>query len=259
MKMEMLNITATRHNSLLDSNDALIEKFKESYRLDRKPIEVNFRRIADQIGGPNRASHLIHSYPAKLIQHIPFFFINNTVYSSPGDTVLDPFCGSGTVLLEALLAGRNAIGADCNPLARLISKVKTTPLSVDLIEQYSERIKTELASAPCEPKPSVVNINYWFSANTSDELARIAFAIRSIPENDYREFYEICLSSILKKVSFADDRVAVPVRRNSKLYGDHTPKENSPIGVFEVDTRKAFFQSVEDNKRRISSLSFEGA
>ena len=43
-------------------------------------------------------------------------------------TVLDPFCGSGTVLLEAALRGHLAIGVDVNPLARLLSRVKTTRL-----------------------------------------------------------------------------------------------------------------------------------
>ena len=38
--------------------------------------------------------------------------------------MLDPFCGAGTVLLEALLSGKSAIGADANPIARLI-KAKT--------------------------------------------------------------------------------------------------------------------------------------
>jgi hypothetical protein len=67
---------------------------------------------------------MIHLYPAKLLPHIAAFFLASSELSSKGDKVLDPFSGSGTVLLEALLAGRSPIGADSNPLARLISKVK---------------------------------------------------------------------------------------------------------------------------------------
>jgi hypothetical protein len=48
--------------------------------------------------------------------------------SAPGATVLDPFCGSGTVLVEALIAGRRAIGTDLNPLAVMLARTKTSVL-----------------------------------------------------------------------------------------------------------------------------------
>ena len=100
------------------------------YRNQHKPITVNFRRIVPALNSSDRFTHLIHPYPAKLLVHIPFFFLANDLLSKPGDTVLDPFCGSGTVLFEAQLANRLAYGADANPLARLIARVKTTPLNV---------------------------------------------------------------------------------------------------------------------------------
>jgi DNA modification methylase len=45
--------------------------------------------------------------------------------SPPGGTVLDPFCGSGTVLVESRLAGRKSWGVDLNPLAVLLAKLKS--------------------------------------------------------------------------------------------------------------------------------------
>jgi len=45
--------------------------------------------------------------------------------SGPNTTVLDPFCGSGTVLVEAMIAGRRAVGADLNPLAVMLAALKT--------------------------------------------------------------------------------------------------------------------------------------
>ena len=67
--------------------------------------------------------HKVHSYTAKLIPQIPKFLIQN--FSKKNETVLDPFCGSGTTLIEANILQRNAIGIDINPLAVLISKVRT--------------------------------------------------------------------------------------------------------------------------------------
>jgi DNA modification methylase len=67
----------------------------------------------------------------------------NTV-TNPGDTILDPFCGSGTVLLEGWLHGRNVIGTDLNPYAALVTSAKLNPYTSaklleldDILNQYS--------------------------------------------------------------------------------------------------------------------------
>jgi len=69
-------------------------------------------------------THTFHSYPARFIPQIPNMFIQ--LFTQEGDTVLDPFAGCGTTLVEAMLLNRKAIGVDMNPLACLISKTKTT-------------------------------------------------------------------------------------------------------------------------------------
>lgn len=71
-------------------------------------------------------THAIHLYPARLHPEIPKRIIAK--YAKRTDVVLDPFMGSGGVLLEAILHGNNAIGIDVNPFAILLSKVKTTPI-----------------------------------------------------------------------------------------------------------------------------------
>ena len=69
--------------------------------------------------------HAIHPYPAKFIPQIPRTLIK---LFHPGDdsVILDPFCGSGTTLVEASDAGLPSIGIDLNPLASLLAKVKVT-------------------------------------------------------------------------------------------------------------------------------------
>jgi len=69
-------------------------------------------------------THTFHSYPARFIPQIPRIFIE--LFTREDDTVLDPFCGCGTTLVESALLNRKAIGVDMNPLACLISKAKTT-------------------------------------------------------------------------------------------------------------------------------------
>src|SRR4051812_34485346 len=45
-------------------------------------------------------------------------------FSRPDDVIADPFCGSGTIPLEALLQGRRGVGADCNDYALLLARAK---------------------------------------------------------------------------------------------------------------------------------------
>src|SRR5579864_6718652 len=72
-------------------------------------------------------THEIHRYSGKYIPQIARKAIE--LISLPGETILDPYVGSGTTLLEANLSLRNSIGVDLNPLAVLITKVKTTPIN----------------------------------------------------------------------------------------------------------------------------------
>ena len=80
-------------------------------------------------------THNYHPFPAKFIPHLPQILIKQ--FSSLGDKVLDPFSGSGTTMVEAMLLGRHSIGTDINPISVLASNVKTSPLSgaeIELIE-----------------------------------------------------------------------------------------------------------------------------
>jgi hypothetical protein len=74
----------------------------------------------------NYASHQFHAFPAKYPPQLPQKFI--AALTEPGDAVLDPMMGSGTTLVEALLAKRQPIGFDTDPLAVRIAKAKTTPI-----------------------------------------------------------------------------------------------------------------------------------
>ena len=87
-------------------------------------------------GRTSRYTHNFHPYAAKFIPQIPAYFVEN--YSAAGDIVLDPFCGSGTTLVEARINGRNTIGYDINPLSVLMTRVKATPLSKNESDKVSE-------------------------------------------------------------------------------------------------------------------------
>src|SRR4030067_2824953 len=82
-------------------------------------------------------THGFHKYPAKFIPHIPKWAINKYLAGQKNKTILDPFCGSGTTLVEGILAGHNVIGIDVDPLSALISKVKTTLVDTSKLSTVS--------------------------------------------------------------------------------------------------------------------------
>jgi site-specific DNA-adenine methylase len=89
--------------------------------------------------------HGIHSYPAMMIYPISRNLIKIVKDYKEITTLLDPFAGSGTVLVEGMLANITKIyGNDLNPLARLLSKVKTTPLNILLLKNTFEEVIEEI-------------------------------------------------------------------------------------------------------------------
>jgi len=72
-------------------------------------------------------THSLYRYPASMSPHIARAVI--LALTKRGDTIIDPFCGGGTTLIESLGLGRKVIGNDISPLAYFISKAKATPLN----------------------------------------------------------------------------------------------------------------------------------
>jgi SAM-dependent methyltransferase len=86
-----------------------------------------------------RSDHPIHSMSSYLGGYpprIPRGLVERWV--GPRATVLDPFCGSGTTLVEAKLLGRRSIGIDLNPLAVALSRAKMQSVGLeDLIDRLT--------------------------------------------------------------------------------------------------------------------------
>lgn len=200
---------------------------------------ISFKNELSWINDKDRASHNIHRYPAKLIHHIPYFFIRNNRMSLVGGTILDVFCGSGTVLVESMLAGRNCIGTDINPLCRLISNVKTTPLDQKELQSAVNELFTKMKEKVKVKPPSFPNINYWFTRGAQLSLAKIKWAIDACDfSNDFRDFFYVCFSSIIRKASNADPRISPPVfsKRMKKRVGEG--RRVYPMKYFKQETMK---------------------
>jgi tRNA G10 N-methylase Trm11 len=235
-----------------------IKSLLKEYANSSEPIEVSFRDLVPNLNHSDRATHLIHTYPAKLLTHIPYFFLNNSIFSKPGDLVLDPFCGSGTVLLETILAGRQAIGADANPLARLISRVKTSHYDNEILKLYLEKITETIPTSENLMVPRVCNIDYWFLPHVQNQLIKIISAIEEIQDQKYRDFFWVCFSNCIKKVSLADPRVSVPVKLKLDQYNVDHPLYNETKrklqNLVDIDVIAKFKEIATANINRVENF-----
>jgi len=169
--------------------------------------------------------HSIHKWYGKLIPAIPRWAIQE--YSKPNENVLDPFCGSGTTLVEAMLLGRHSIGVDIDPLACLISKVKTTKINSRLADN-AIRMALELArtSDSEQPTRTFPNVNYWFNSSVVRALTRLYNGIMK-EKGDLKDFLLVCLSSIVRDVSRADPKFLITARsKHRKLIAEKFTEED---------------------------------
>jgi len=151
---------------------------------------------------PERIAHSdiegIHPYPAKFITEIPRALLA-AIPLPNGTGVLDPFCGSGTTLVECQRLGVPSVGIDLNPIACLISRVKTAPFPYDL-ETIAQLLLEEAKVRPYSPIPSIPNLDHWFEQAIQEKLAGIASAV-SFASPPVRDCLQLALSSIIVRVS----------------------------------------------------------
>jgi DNA modification methylase len=168
-------------------------------------LEDNFPEILNKVdwnfqGAKNNVLHSIHPYPAKFIPNIPRALIENLPIPK-GSLILDPFCGSGVTLTEAQNAGIESVGVDLNPIACLLSRVKTSPLSTDFLKcafDIVANIKTFTGKVEI---PEIPNLDHWFKKDVQKSLTLIVNSINNVDNQNIADALRFCLSSIIVKVS----------------------------------------------------------
>ncbi len=203
-------------------------------------------------------THGLHPYPARMVPQIARRLLHR--FTHENDVVLDPFCGSGGVLVEARLAGLNSIGIDINPLACLLAEVKSSPIDPKILQLYWRKLKSkiirEITSLKFReisvevPNFSDTNIEYWFKPMTMKELTILRENIRTIEEESLRRFFEVPFSLTVRDVSGTRKKEYKLHRLPKNEWEKYSPKVLSTfINHVERSIRKMgeFYQECKKN------------
>jgi len=184
-------------------------------QVEEIPTDVEFNSTLEITS--NNLGYFTHSffkYPCKFIPLVPKWAILK--YTQPGEFVLDPFAGSGTTLVEAVLLQRNALGAEFDKLSQLLCKTKTMNLSsrqIQLLTEIKGTLFAEIAQG-YPFRPDLHNVSHWFPPENVLQLAALKQRIDSIyaKTNDRRihNFLLVCFAATIRKCSYTDDTSPKP-------------------------------------------------
>ena len=184
----------------------------------------------------NYFTHGFFKYPCKFIPQIPRWAILK--YTKKGDLVLDPFAGSGTTLVEAVLNGRKGLAVDFDKLSQLLCKSKTIILTKKQLNTIRE-LQPHLFNTvdiSCF-KPDLHNTLHWFPEININDLLTLKVNIEQvfikIKDEQIYNFLLVCFASIIKKCSYADDVSPKP------YVSSRINKEPLPV-------KKAFNKTIEN-------------
>jgi DNA methylase len=177
-----------------------LEGPKELARIVERGLSV------DPESGVRDHVHGFHSYPARLHPVTAATLIGEL--SPERGSVADPFCGCGTVLVEARRLGRKGLGADLNPLAVRLTRFKTQPLTAEQRDQLLAAA-TRVAEHAEERRRAALGPTHRY-----EQLQRDAFDVHVLLELDglssgikqeepgfLRQSLNLALSSIFSKVA----------------------------------------------------------
>ncbi len=183
------------------------------------------------------SAHCIFQYPAMMVPIVQRRLLGTMMEVRPDiHSVYDPFVGSGTSLVSGMHYGMDVYGNDINPLAVLISRVRTAPTvnsSVDaVIEQISDLAKADRRQTI---ETSMENREKWFKHDIAIELSRLRRAIRNCTDLWARQFLWVTLAETVRLTS--NDRTST-YKMHARPADEILKRKQSPILVFRALARE---------------------
>lgn len=205
-------------------------------------------------------THCFHTYPAMMIPQIARRLLKQ--YGVEDGWLLDPYCGTGTSLVEASLFGMHSTGCDINPLVRLIATAKTTPICLSALDETLSTLDRDLFqiqyrdnNLPDAPIPDIPNLNYWFSDEVIRTIACLRAGISRVKDKVLQNFILVAFSETVREVSYTRNGEFKLYRMPTNKLKDFNP---DVLGIFRKKlsrNRQGLVSYLEKRKNVKTSVS----
>jgi DNA modification methylase len=175
----------------------------------RENIQLSFLEQQDdwtfQGASTRELTHCYHDYPARMIPQVAGKLLD--LFGQQARLLFDPYCGSGTSLVEANLRGIDAIGTDLNPLAQLIAKAKTATPALDQVEAYVRLFQQQILEEKLhylresQRIYGIPRLEFWFKPEVVEKLLAVRRFIETIAEEGTRLFFQVAFSETVRESS----------------------------------------------------------
>jgi len=148
-------------------------------------------------------AHGLFQYPAMMVPVVQKKIIEIIKNAAPQiDSMIDPFMGSSTSLIAGMQLGLNCYGQDINPLAILLSKVKTNTIPFTNFELSKENLLNAITDDPSSALECLeFNVGKWFKHGVALQIGKIARGIKTESDLSTRQFYWIVLAETIRLTS----------------------------------------------------------
>ncbi|HEX8771153.1 MAG TPA: hypothetical protein VF711_10340, partial [Acidimicrobiales bacterium] len=186
------------------------------------------------------AARTIHPFPARMAPDIALRWVVRRKDSRPL-RILDPMCGSGTVLSMASEHGHTAVGYDLDPLAVLMSHVAVAPVDRARLEGAATDVtsvarRSRAGALPWRDEETRSFARYWFGERQRLQLTRLARSVNAVEDFTTRSVLQVALSRVIvtksPKASLAADT------SHSRPHRVIDSSEYDVVGGFEQSVRQ---------------------
>lgn len=152
---------------------------------------------------PKYSVHKLHWFPGNFVPQIPLYLTE--ILTKKGQVVFDPFCGSGTTIIEAAKRDRITVGSDINRSGVLITSAKSQILwnseakraLCSLLEVLTWDYSSSYIGVNNEYTDNRARVNGWFHADTTEQLAVIWGFINKHSDPGIKNILEMLFSDTL--------------------------------------------------------------
>ena len=139
---------------------------------EREPLDGGYTSAGPlwHIASPRwgHSMHTMCSYHGMFPAKVAHYFIQR--YSQPGDVVLDPFSGRGTVALQARVEGRRTLSNDLSPLAYVLTTAKANPPSYVTVNDFLDELEKAYKRRHYADEDVSPDIKMLYHPNTLPQL-----------------------------------------------------------------------------------------